>query len=78
MENNQALIVVVKELQKLVLVIKEMELRLQKMEGKKNVNWNTKALPFNARDKYWSNDLLNYPSRFTKWNDKTHCIFLYQ
>ena len=38
MENNQALIVVVKELQKLVLVIKEMELRLQKMEGKKNVN----------------------------------------
>jgi|TARA_B110000211_G_scaffold96313_1_gene112336 3-polyprenyl-4-hydroxybenzoate decarboxylase len=34
MENNQALIVVVKELQKLVLVIKEMELRLQKMEGK--------------------------------------------
>tara|TARA_R110001583_G_scaffold117108_2_gene268132 strand:+ start:326 stop:430 length:105 start_codon:yes stop_codon:yes gene_type:complete len=34
MENNQALIVVVKELQKLVLVIKEMELRLQKIEGK--------------------------------------------
>ena len=34
MENNQALIVVVKELQKLVLVIKEMELRLQKMEAK--------------------------------------------
>ena len=34
MENNQALIVVVKELQKLVLVIKEMELRIQKMEGK--------------------------------------------
>ena len=34
MEDKQALIVVVKELQKLVLVIKEMELRLQKMEGK--------------------------------------------
>jgi len=34
MENKDPIIVVVKELQKLVLIVKEMELRLQKMEGK--------------------------------------------
>ena len=34
MEKQDPIIVVVKELQKLVLIVKEMELRLQKMEGK--------------------------------------------
>ena len=34
MKNQDPIIVVVKELQKLVLIVKEMELRLQKMEGK--------------------------------------------
>jgi len=34
MEKQDPIIIVVKELQKLVLIVKEMELRLQKMEGK--------------------------------------------
>jgi len=34
MKKQDPIIVVVKELQKLVLIVKEMELRLQKMEGK--------------------------------------------
>jgi len=34
MEKQDSIIIVVKELQKLVLIVKEMELRLQKMEGK--------------------------------------------
>jgi len=34
MEKKDPIIIVVKELQKLVLIVKEMELRLQKMEGK--------------------------------------------
>ena len=34
MEKQDPIIIVAKELQKLVLIVKEMELRLQKMEGK--------------------------------------------
>jgi len=34
MEKQDPIIIVVKELQKLVLIVKEMELRLQKMEAK--------------------------------------------
>jgi len=34
MEKQDSIIIVVKELQKLVLIVKEMELRLQKMEAK--------------------------------------------
>jgi len=34
MEKQDPIIIVVKELKKLVLIVKEMELRLQKMEGK--------------------------------------------
>tara|TARA_R110001583_G_scaffold180789_1_gene337924 strand:- start:160 stop:264 length:105 start_codon:yes stop_codon:yes gene_type:complete len=34
MKNQDPIIIVVKELQKLVLIVKEMELRLQKMEAK--------------------------------------------
>ena len=34
MKKQDPIIIVVKELQKLVLIVKEMELRLQKMEGK--------------------------------------------
>ena len=34
MEKQDPIIIVVKELQELFLIVKEMELRLQKMEGK--------------------------------------------